>query len=264
MSSYKRLEDLVVYQKVCQLHIEVCALTHNWPREEKYELGSQASRAPGALTLAGSNRSETSGGSCALVSSAAARRRFPQARLGSPANRLRHSISPDSGYTQLPVIRKGNIRKLAGGSDPADVEPPAAQSGARSPHSKVARSMRRRWETQLGDRDSEFPAHSLRRRSLRQGLRRSLRRGLSRKQLSASLCRKLRRELCRINTSRKVCLTVQQNSLDIDSIARKPVLEAKFQVSQAPGALRLAGSNRSETSGRGPHLRSSSAMAALS
>ena len=160
------------------------------------------SRAPGALTFAGSSRSETSGhGRGAPVSSAAARRRFPQARPGSPANWLRHSTSAGPGYTQLPVIRKGNVQKLAGGSDPAGVEPPAAQSGARSPHSIVARSMRRRWETQLGDRDSEFPTHSIRRRSLRQGLRRSLRRGLrrglSRKQLFASLFREHRRELCR-------------------------------------------------------------------
>ena len=64
----------------------------------------------------------------------------------------------------------------------------------------------------------------------------------------ASVFRELRRELCRINTSRKVCLTALQNSLDIDSIARNPAPEAKFQVSQAPGALRLAGSNRDETS----------------
>ena len=42
--TYRRLEDLVVYQKLCQLHIEVCALTHRWPAEEKYELGSQARR----------------------------------------------------------------------------------------------------------------------------------------------------------------------------------------------------------------------------
>ena len=34
----------MVYQKLCQLHIEVCALTHRWPAEEKYELGSQARR----------------------------------------------------------------------------------------------------------------------------------------------------------------------------------------------------------------------------
>ena len=44
MSDYRRLEDLLVYQKLCQLHIEVCALTHRWPAEEKYELGSQVRR----------------------------------------------------------------------------------------------------------------------------------------------------------------------------------------------------------------------------
>ena len=38
------MEDLEVYQKFCQLHIEVCDLTHTWPQEEKYELGSQARR----------------------------------------------------------------------------------------------------------------------------------------------------------------------------------------------------------------------------
>ena len=42
--TYRRLEDLVVYQKLCQLHIKVCALTHLWPSEEKYELGSQVRR----------------------------------------------------------------------------------------------------------------------------------------------------------------------------------------------------------------------------
>ncbi len=44
MRAYKRLEDLSVYQKLCQLHIRVCDLTHMWPTEEKYELGSQARR----------------------------------------------------------------------------------------------------------------------------------------------------------------------------------------------------------------------------
>ena len=44
MSSYKRLEDLIVYQKLCRLHLEVCKLTHAWPSEEKYELGSQVRR----------------------------------------------------------------------------------------------------------------------------------------------------------------------------------------------------------------------------
>ena len=42
--TYRRIEDLVVYQKLCQLHIKVCALTHRWPSEEKYELGSQVRR----------------------------------------------------------------------------------------------------------------------------------------------------------------------------------------------------------------------------
>jgi four helix bundle protein len=44
MASYRRLEDLVVYQKLCRLHIDVSAVTHGWPAEEKYELGSQARR----------------------------------------------------------------------------------------------------------------------------------------------------------------------------------------------------------------------------
>ena len=38
------VEDLAVYKKLCQLHIEVCDLAHKWPQEEKYELGSQARR----------------------------------------------------------------------------------------------------------------------------------------------------------------------------------------------------------------------------
>jgi len=40
-----RIEDLVVYQKLCQLHIEVCDVTHRWPAEERYELAGQARRA---------------------------------------------------------------------------------------------------------------------------------------------------------------------------------------------------------------------------
>lgn len=44
MESYRRLEDLVVYERLCRLHIEVCEITHRWPAEEKYELGSQARR----------------------------------------------------------------------------------------------------------------------------------------------------------------------------------------------------------------------------
>jgi four helix bundle protein len=42
--NYLEVEDLEVYRRLCQLHIEVCDLTHGWPAEEKYELGSQARR----------------------------------------------------------------------------------------------------------------------------------------------------------------------------------------------------------------------------
>ena len=41
---YLDVEDLEVYKKLCQLHIDVCDLTHKWPKEEKYELGSQVRR----------------------------------------------------------------------------------------------------------------------------------------------------------------------------------------------------------------------------
>ena len=44
------------------------------------------------------------------------------------------------------------------------------------------------------------------------------------------------------------CLTVQQNSLDTDSIACNPAPEAKFQVSRTAGCTALAGPNRDETS----------------
>jgi four helix bundle protein len=44
MSEFMRVEDLFVYQKLCDLHIEVCDLSYKWPPDEKYELGSQARR----------------------------------------------------------------------------------------------------------------------------------------------------------------------------------------------------------------------------
>jgi four helix bundle protein len=44
MEAYRRLEDLVVYQKLCRLQIEIGELTRLWPAEEKYELGSHARR----------------------------------------------------------------------------------------------------------------------------------------------------------------------------------------------------------------------------
>ncbi len=42
--NFMDVEDLEVYKKLCQLHIEVCDLTYTWPQEEKYELGSQTRR----------------------------------------------------------------------------------------------------------------------------------------------------------------------------------------------------------------------------
>lgn len=44
MKTYMAVEDLEVYIKLCHLHIEVCDLTHRWPAEERYELGSQVRR----------------------------------------------------------------------------------------------------------------------------------------------------------------------------------------------------------------------------
>ncbi|MCB1069245.1 MAG: four helix bundle protein [Verrucomicrobia bacterium] len=38
------VEDLEVYQKLCALHLKVCELSHQWPAEERYELGSQVRR----------------------------------------------------------------------------------------------------------------------------------------------------------------------------------------------------------------------------
>ena len=44
MSEYQRIEDLVVYQRLCELHLEVCAMARRWPREERFELTSQVLR----------------------------------------------------------------------------------------------------------------------------------------------------------------------------------------------------------------------------
>jgi four helix bundle protein len=41
---YLDIEDLAVYVRLCQLYIEMCDLSHDWPAEEKYELGSQIRR----------------------------------------------------------------------------------------------------------------------------------------------------------------------------------------------------------------------------
>jgi four helix bundle protein len=42
--TYLDVADLQVYQKLCQLHIEICDVSHEWPAEERYELGSQVRR----------------------------------------------------------------------------------------------------------------------------------------------------------------------------------------------------------------------------
>ncbi|HUE69745.1 MAG TPA: four helix bundle protein [Pirellulaceae bacterium] len=44
MAGFFRVEDLIVYQRLCDLHLEVCDLSHTWPAEERYELASQARR----------------------------------------------------------------------------------------------------------------------------------------------------------------------------------------------------------------------------
>ena len=44
MGEYRQIEDLEVYQKLCRLHLEIADLSHGWPAEEKYELGSQIRR----------------------------------------------------------------------------------------------------------------------------------------------------------------------------------------------------------------------------
>jgi four helix bundle protein len=38
---FLKAEDLDVYQRLCRLHIEICTISHGWPVEEKYELGTQ-------------------------------------------------------------------------------------------------------------------------------------------------------------------------------------------------------------------------------
>src|SRR5438067_13030152 len=44
MSDFFRVEDLLVYQRLCDLHIEVDNLTRKWPADERFELSSQIRR----------------------------------------------------------------------------------------------------------------------------------------------------------------------------------------------------------------------------
>jgi four helix bundle protein len=44
MSDVFRVENLLVYQRLCDLHIEICDLCRCWPSEERFELCSQVRR----------------------------------------------------------------------------------------------------------------------------------------------------------------------------------------------------------------------------
>ncbi len=44
MAGVMRAEDLVVYQRFCQLHLDICTLARDWPSHERFELASQIRR----------------------------------------------------------------------------------------------------------------------------------------------------------------------------------------------------------------------------
>lgn len=44
MAGYKRVEDLDVYNRLCDLHIEISDETRHWPFQENFELASQVRR----------------------------------------------------------------------------------------------------------------------------------------------------------------------------------------------------------------------------
>src|SRR6266853_672824 len=44
MADFMRVEDLVVYQRLCELHLQVCELVKSRPLEERFELASQVRR----------------------------------------------------------------------------------------------------------------------------------------------------------------------------------------------------------------------------
>jgi len=44
VSEFLRIEDLQVYRKLCELHVEVSRLVRPWPRAERFELTSQVLR----------------------------------------------------------------------------------------------------------------------------------------------------------------------------------------------------------------------------
>jgi four helix bundle protein len=45
MAEAFRVENLLVYQRLCDLHIELCDICRTWPIEERFELASQVRRA---------------------------------------------------------------------------------------------------------------------------------------------------------------------------------------------------------------------------
>lgn len=44
-ATFLRVEDLLVYRKLCRLHLDVCRLTAGWPSHERFELAGQSRRA---------------------------------------------------------------------------------------------------------------------------------------------------------------------------------------------------------------------------
>ncbi|RZB35662.1 MAG: hypothetical protein SRB2_02959 [Desulfobacteraceae bacterium Eth-SRB2] len=58
-SNYMDVEDLEVYKKLCRLPIDVCDLTHKWPQEEKYELGSQSRRSSNSASAQLAEKNES-------------------------------------------------------------------------------------------------------------------------------------------------------------------------------------------------------------
>jgi four helix bundle protein len=44
MADAFRVENLLVYQRLCDLHIDICQLSRTWPVEERFELASQVRR----------------------------------------------------------------------------------------------------------------------------------------------------------------------------------------------------------------------------
>jgi len=59
MKSHMDVEDLEVYRKLCRLHIEICDLSHEWPSEDRYEIGSQIRRSSSSSPAHNSPRRTT-------------------------------------------------------------------------------------------------------------------------------------------------------------------------------------------------------------